>query len=115
MALCEVVAAIADAVVDGRQPLTATEACLLHVIKGIPLYRDIKRLDAWESAVNTVTPDDLPSTQTGGLIDELIMLGRCNLYQQFQPQRTQEYYARLVPFFAQAGVTLPKEPDLSGW
>ena len=115
MALCEVVAAIADAVIGRRQPLTPAEACLLHVIKGIPLYRDIKRLDAWETAVNAVTPHDLPSTNTGRLIEELIMLGLCNLYQRFQPQRTQEYYKRLVPFFAEAGETLPEEPDLSGW
>jgi hypothetical protein len=115
VALCEVVAAIADAVIVGRQPLTATEAALLQVIKGISYYRDIKRLDAWESAVNEITPRDLASTNTGRLIEELIMLGLCNLYQQFQPRRTQEYYARLVPIFAEAGIRLPKEPDLSGW
>jgi hypothetical protein len=64
---------------------------------------------------NAIMPEDLESTEAGHLIDELIMLGLCNLYREFQPQRTLELYARLVPIFAEAGVTLPKDPDLSGW
>ena len=115
MALCETVAVIADLMIEGPSALTLNERCLLHVIRNIPFYRDIGRLDLWESACGDVTPDNLTDTETGLLLDELIMLGRCNLYQAFQPQRTREYYDQLIPYFAERGVNIPADADLSCW
>ncbi|WP_425396918.1 hypothetical protein [Aeoliella sp.] len=115
MPLCEIVVALADAIAEQRPFLTPEEACLLHVVRGIPYYRDIRRLDAWEEACNKVTPDNLTSTETGELLEEVLMLGECNLFQAFEPNRTREFYERLVPFFASRGVTIPTNPDLSDW
>lgn len=113
MGVCQVVVQMANAIEAVRSPLTPREACWLYVIRGLPYYYAIKRLELWEAACNKVTPE--PETVTEWLLDEVQMLGLCNLYQAFQPERTRELYDRLVPFFAERGVAIPEHPDLSDW
>jgi hypothetical protein len=113
MALCEVVIQMADAVAAVRAPLTPSEQLRVENLRQIVRFRDMRRLDLWESLVNS--QKGRPKTPTGELLDEVEMLGMCNLYQKFQVERTREYYSRLVRFFAENGVHIPESPDVSTW
>src|SRR5215471_17625762 len=116
MGVCEVVVQMADAVAAARGPLTPREACWVHLLRGAVHYRAIGRLDLWEAACNAVTPPTpAPETITEELLDEVQMLGLCNLYQAFQEARTRAYYDRLRLFFEERGVPIAPSPDLSGW
>jgi hypothetical protein len=114
MGVCEVVVRMAEAVAVARQPLTAREACWLHLLRGITAYQGIGRLDLWEAACNEVSPAT-PESVTEKLLEEIQMLGLANLYQAFSELRTQEFYAGLVPFFEEHGICIPTSPDLSEW
>ena len=114
MGVCEVVVQMADAVAAAHGPLTPCEACWVHLLRGAVHYRAIGRLDLWEAACNAVTPP-APESVTEELLDEVQMLGLCNLYQAFQEARTRAFYDRLIPFFEERGVRLPPCPDLSEW
>ena len=114
MSLCEVVIELADAVAEARQPLTSREERWIEQIRRIGHFHDIRRLDLWEEEVGSVAPRRI-LTATEELLAEIEMLGRCNLYQAFQVERTCRYYARLVPLFAERGVKIPEAPDLSDW
>jgi hypothetical protein len=114
MALCEVVAAAAEAVANARQPLTPKEMVFVHLLRGMPFYRDWRRLDLWEQACNHLADDD-PSLETERLLNDVYWLGFENLYGAFQEPVTQEIYQSLVKNFADTGIELPKDPDLSGW
>ncbi|MBL8851498.1 MAG: hypothetical protein JNG89_17575 [Planctomycetaceae bacterium] len=94
--------------------MTPRESRWIEQLKTIVHYRDQRRLDLWEEACCREEPYPLEST-TDELLVEVQMLGRCNLYQAFQPERTRAYYERLIPFFAERGVQIPPAPDLSAW
>ncbi len=113
MALCEIVEQLADIAFQSLD-LTDSDREWLAQIRRIVHFRDICRLDEWEAAVNSASPPQIVTTNHE-LISEIEMLGLCNLYQAFQPKRTLRFYQRLVPFFAQHGVTIPTDVDLSDW
>lgn len=117
MPLCETVILLAEAVEEqSTVPLTDREQAWITAIKKIVEFRDQSRLDLWEAAVNQAgLQDSQPATQTEELLAEIEMLGMCNLYQEFQVERTREYYDRLVRFFTERGVEISISPDLSGW
>src|SRR5262249_1065842 len=85
-----VVVQMAEAVAAGRQPLSPREACWLHLLRGMPFYLGIGRLDLWEAACNAVSPRT-PAGVTEELLAEVEMLGQCNLYQAFDERRTREF------------------------
>src|SRR5438093_922463 len=111
MGVSGVVVQLAEAVAAARQPLTPREACWLYLLRGMALYLALSRLDLWEAACNAVAPPT-PCSATEELLEEIQMLGLCNLYQAFDEARTREFYARLVPYFAERGVTIPVAPNL---
>jgi hypothetical protein len=118
MGVCEVVEQMASAVAGARQPLSPREACWVYLLRGAVHYRDLRRLDLWENACNAVcsaVSPPVPMTATEELLEEVQMLGLCNLYQAFQEERTRSYYERLIPFFEERGVRIPASPDLSAW
>jgi len=117
MPLCEAVLQLADAVEEQAQaPLTEREKSWLAALRQIVEYRRQSRLDLWERAVNEAGLNaSQPANATEELLSEIEMLGMCNLYQAFQVERTRDFYARLIPYFAERGVTIPASPDLSGW
>jgi hypothetical protein len=114
MPLCEVVATVAMTMAERLSRPTKEEACLIHFLQAMPLLRDIGRLDLWESICDEV---DLSGSERSVrlLMEEIIMFGKSNLYQAFDVNRTTEYYRRLSLSFAQMGVELPHNPDVSGW
>jgi hypothetical protein len=114
MALCEVVAAIAEAIESVRQPLTNREAFLLHVLKSMPLYRNVGKLDLWEYVYDQIAPKE-KLTDTEKLMDDVLEFGRANMYSAFDPMFVRECYDRIVPTLTRAGIPLPTSPDLSGW
>jgi hypothetical protein len=114
MGVCDVVVQMADAVAAARQPLSSSESRWWQAIREISEYQLVQRLDLWEANCNVASPPE-PSSPTEELLEEVQMLGLCNLYQAFDEQRTCEFYERLVPYFAQRGVIIPKLVDLTGW
>jgi hypothetical protein len=114
MALCQVVIQMADAVAAARAPLTSREQRLIDAIKQISHFSDMNRLELWENAVNAASWHPV-ETVTQELLEEIVMLGLCNFYQKFNVSRTREYYARLVQFVAQHGVTIPECADVTDW
>jgi hypothetical protein len=114
MGLSEVVASLAEAIAAARQPLSPREAYLLHVLRGMPLYRDIGRLDLWESAYNEVAPAD-GASETERLIDDLFGLGQYNLYGAFDAGGTVTYYHRLLASLAGSGIKPPPVADIQNW
>jgi hypothetical protein len=114
MGVCDVVEQMANAVAAAHQPLSAREACWVHLLRAAVLYRDLGRLDLWEAACSEVSPLG-PRTHTEELLEKVQMLGQCNLYQAFQEGRTRAFYERLIPFFEERAVHLPPCPDLSTW
>ena len=114
MPLCETLAMLVDCVVDGIPTMTAEDQRWANAIRSIVIYRDGKRLDAWESTVNDASPLQ-KTTPTQEMLGELEMLGMSNLYQAFDPKRTTAFYERLIPYFWDRGIKLPVSPDLSDW
>ncbi len=114
MPLSEVVAELASAIATARRPLTAREAYLLWVLHGMPLFRDVGRLDLWETAYKEVAPGD-DATETERLIDGVFELGCENLYGAFVESTTRDCYRQLASLLAQAGILVPQAPDLTDW
>jgi hypothetical protein len=114
MALCDFVSESATSLAHERAPLSVREAYLAYVLQGMPYFRNVRRLDLWESDYRAVAPDGNPS-ETEQLLDELFELGRYNLYAAFSSEGTLECYERLRQKFASAGQDLPEAADLSNW
>jgi hypothetical protein len=115
MGVSEVTAEIAAAIGRAKGRLTAREVYLLYVMQGMPLFRDINRLDLWDKAYGQVArPDD--GTETEKLIDALFWLGGDNLYGAYCEQTTRTYYHEVLsPLLGQAGIKLIESPDLVSW
>lgn len=115
MGLCEAVADLAVAVANARAPLTAREAYLLYVLRGMPRFRDVARLELWELAYKEVAPPFVGGTQTERLIDAVFELGRNNLYGVYNVPNTAEYYRKISATLAAAGVPLPPAREIRDW
>ena len=115
MGVCDVTADIAVAISRVRAPLTAREACLLFILRGMPLFRDIRRLDLFDQAYRDVAPDEGQSA-TERLIDATFWLGADCFYGAYSEASTRDYYTNtLVPLLQKEGVPVPSLPDLSDW
>jgi hypothetical protein len=115
MGVSEVTADLAGAISRLRAPLSAREAYLLFILQGMPLFRDIRRLDLFDKAYREVAPDTEQSA-TERLIDATFWLGADCFYGAYSEAGTRNYYNdTLVPLFAKEGVPIPESPDLSGW
>jgi hypothetical protein len=116
MPLCEVVAELADSIASVRHPFTPREAFLLHLLRSMPLYRDIHRLDLWDHCCGQVMKmRNGELTETERLIDFVWELGAENLYGAFDRPVTKTCFDRVAPDLVSAGIPVPKAPDLSGW
>jgi hypothetical protein len=114
MGLSEIVAELANALTAARQPLTHRERFLLHVLSGMPKYRDVSRLDLWETAYKEVIPDnDLSETEQ--IIDDIFSLGQYNLYGAFDAAGTTDCYNKLAARLAQKGLRLPPVQGVQDW
>ncbi len=115
MGVSEVTAEIALAIKRTKSPLTSREACLLYLLEGMPLFRDVRRFDLWERAYQQVAPDEQQS-ETEKIIDALFWLGGDCMYGAYDAKSTREYYEeKLKPMLSGAGIDVPKSPDLSTW
>src|SRR5207245_11511689 len=110
MPFCEVVASVGHAIAAARHPVTAREAYLLYVLRGMPLYRDVNRLDLWEYAYNQVAPDEAKSI-TEQMIDIVFELGAENLYGAFEESITRRVYRDVLSSLAAQGIIAPEDPD----
>ena len=81
----------------------------------MPLFRDIRRLDLWESAFNQVVPDkDL--TETEKLIAATYEVGADCLYGAYSESSVRgQYVHHLLPLFKAANITPPDSLDFSAW
>src|SRR5262245_36489864 len=50
MGVCNAVAALAKALADSGQVVGTHEALLVYLLRAMPLYSEVRRLDLWESA-----------------------------------------------------------------
>ena len=114
MSLCEFISEVAAILVRERSPMSTREAYLSFVLQGMPYFRDVRRLDLWETAYIEVAPREDPS-QTERLLDELFSLGSYNLYGAFDPEGTRRCYERLREKFTESGHSLPESAHLSDW
>jgi len=115
MGVSEVTADIAAAIAQVRAPLSAREAYLLFILRGMPLFRDIRRFDLMDHAYNQVAPDTEKSP-TEQLIDATYWLGADCFYGAYSETTTHDYYYnKLVPLLTKEGVPFPESADLSAW
>lgn len=115
MGVSEVTSEIASAIGQQNTPLTPREAYLLWVLRGMPLFREIRRLDLYETAYSQAAPDDgLSSTEK--LIDAVYWLGANWFYGAYDAENTRQYYfEELMPLLVRHGIKSPADPDLSKW
>jgi hypothetical protein len=115
MGVSEITADIAMAISQTRAPLSAREAYLLFVLRGMPLFRDIRRFDLFDKAYNQVAPDSGQSV-TEQLIDATFWLGADCFYGAYCEASVRDYYtSTLVPLLVKDNVPHPASPDLSAW
>jgi hypothetical protein len=114
MGVCEVVAALAEAVEEARRPLHPRHALMVHVLRSASVYRDAGRMDAWEGAYQDAG-GHVESESVDELLDAIFELGRHNLYCAFDEVGTWGDYRELVRQFKEAGVPTPENPDFSDW
>jgi hypothetical protein len=115
MGVSETTADIAATISQVRAPLSSREAQLLLILQGMPYYRDIRRLDLFDTAYREIASEPVQS-ETERLIDALFWLGADCFYGEYSEASTRNYYDNtLVPLFAKAGVPLPESPNLSSW
>jgi hypothetical protein len=115
MGVSEVTADIAAAISLARAPLSARETYLLFILRGMPHFRDIRRLDLFDETYKQVAPDK-DGSSTERLIDALYWLAADCFYGAYNETSTSAYYYNtLVPLLAKEGVSFPESPDLSEW
>jgi hypothetical protein len=115
MGVADVVAEVAAAIIREKSPLTPREVYLTYVLQGMPLFREIRRLDLWDKAYKEVASDNNRST-TEELIDALYWLGAECLYGAYEPALTTRYFVEtLAPLLCQHGIKTPCAPDLTTW
>src|SRR5438105_14382386 len=116
MGVCDVVAQLADAISASKNPLTARQALLVHLLRAMPMYRDIRRLDCWEAAILNAhaIADDEPSG-TARLLQAIFEFGPYNLYAAFDESGTRGEFSGLGRELAAAGISPPLDPDLRDW
>lgn len=115
MGVSEVTAELAEAISRRRAPLTPREAYLVFILRGMPLFRDIRRFDLFDRAYREVFPDEGQSG-TERLIDATFWLGADCFYGAYSQDSTRNYYMKtLVPLLENEGIAVPRSPDLSAW
>jgi hypothetical protein len=115
MGVSEVTADIAVAISNARAPLTAREAYLLFILRGMPLFRDVCRFDLYDNAYRQVAREK-DSSATERLIDAVFWLGADCFYGAYSEASTRDYYLdKLVPHMESEGVAVSRSVDLSKW
>jgi hypothetical protein len=114
MGVSDVTAEIAASIAHQRAPLSPREAYLVFILKGMPLFRDIRRFDLFDKAYREVAPDEGSATEQ--LIDAVYWLGADCFYGAFDEASVRRYFtSTLVPLLAKENVPVPVSPDLSDW
>ena len=88
------------------------ESYLCFLLEGMPRFRNVGRLDIWESAYQSVSELHNQS-KTEALLEKVFELGRFNLYGAFDTDGTMHYFEELGQQFAKHGYELPSNCDLS--
>ena len=112
--LCDLVSELAKLV--GRQcaPLSDREAYLTFVLTGMPYFRDVKRLDIWETAFTNLLEDDFAS-ETERLLGAIYELGSYNLYGAFSSEGTTAAYKVTQQILNDVGLDPPNIVDIPDW
>ncbi|MDP1797720.1 MAG: hypothetical protein Q8K78_09575 [Planctomycetaceae bacterium] len=115
MGLCEAITALTDALAANCKDLDSRQRLRIHVIRSILIYRDARRIDAWDQAIRDVFGNERSVFITDQLIEEIADLGRLNLYGAFDVTETLNEYRRIVQRFKAEGISTPPIPDFSDW
>jgi hypothetical protein len=116
MGVCQAVAALADALAASGRVLTPQQELLAYLLRAMPLYSEVRRLDAWESACLDVPRlNEGDQSPVGRLLDAVFALGRYNLYAAFDESGTRGEFSDVARQFAEASIPVPAVPDLSDW
>jgi hypothetical protein len=117
MGVSDVAAGIADAIGRAKAPLSEREAYLVFILRGMPLFRDVRRLDLWDEAYREVaaaTADSMTATEK--LLEAVYELGAECLYGAYSESATRGMYRRSVlPLLEEANIEPPKSLDFSTW
>lgn len=119
MGPCTTVASLAETVRDARAPLTRQHRVLVEMLRLMPLYSEINRLDAWEDACQALILEDEYDLglEVGNLLRMIFELGQYNLYGNFKAADTLEEFSHLCRQLQRAGIKVPPVPEqaLSDW
>ena len=112
MSVSETVRTIAEILESHHVSTDGRDNLLLGILKLMPLYRDVKGLDLWESAFLKAL-DDLNEANINPIIWELFEFGRFNLYGAFDQDATLKELNKLLRLAGDLELNLPTEFDVT--
>jgi hypothetical protein len=113
--LCESVALLADVVAAEYDSRSEWEDLLLHLLRSAPIYRDARRLDAWDMAFVQARGDKEAASPFVELVDAVADVATFNLYGAFDVPGTQRVLDRVVQLMQAKGISAMPVSDLSDW
>ena len=116
MGVCKTVALLAKTVETIKLPINSRHKLLIQLLKLIPLYKEIRALDEWETACQGVLEDQDDTSEIGSLLWEVFEFGRYNLYAAFDATGTAACYNNLVKHFENHNIKIPMwDSELDEW
>ncbi len=87
----------------------------LIVLKKMPEYGKIERLDLWEENFHNAVKKNNGENKNLEIVEEIFELGTYNLYGAFAKKGTQVFYNNLVKKLIEQGFSLRNDMDVSCW
>ena len=115
MGVAETVYLLTEAIERAKSPWHPRHRICLELLRLLPEYRDINKLPAWESAFQGALDSRDDESEIGQIPFEVFEFGRCNMYGEFDLDRTVYEFERLSSWLADRGIVVPAPEDLSQW
>jgi hypothetical protein len=115
--VCEVVSEVAKSLERTlREGATERQLLMLRLMQAAPIYREAKRLDAWDDACKVLIEDDPARiTLLDRMLEATLDFAAINLYSKFSERAAREAYDGLGRILSEAHVHAPPDADLTKW
>lgn len=113
--ICETVKALAGAVASAQSPLGPRDRLVVEVLKLMPCYRDVRRLDLWERALHDAMGEDDVKSSARPLLSGIFELARYNLYGAVDEKGTWNEFYRLEKALEGERIFLRRPRSLTDW